>query len=31
MNEPVITANKLTKKFGDFVATNEITFEINKG
>jgi len=31
MNEPVITANKLTKKFGDFIATNEITFEVNKG
>ncbi|MGB0430887.1 MAG: ABC transporter ATP-binding protein, partial [Bacteroidia bacterium] len=29
--EAVITANKLTKKFGDFVATNEITFEVDKG
>jgi ABC-type uncharacterized transport system ATPase subunit len=31
MNEPVITANKLTKKFGDFIATNEISFEVKKG
>jgi len=26
-----IATNKLTKKFGDFVATNEITFEVEKG
>ena len=31
MNETVITADKLTKKFGDFVATNEISFEVKKG
>jgi len=31
MNEPVITANKLTKRFGDFIATNEISFEVKKG
>ena len=31
MNEPVITANKLTKKFGDFIATNEISFEVKRG
>ena len=27
----VITADKLTKKFGDFKAVNEISFEVNKG
>ena len=27
----VITTNKLTKKFGDFIATNEITFDVHKG
>lgn len=27
----VISTQKLTKKFGDFVATNEITFEVKKG
>ena len=26
-----ITADKLTKRFGDFVAVNEISFEVNKG
>jgi ABC-2 type transport system ATP-binding protein len=31
MTETVITADKLTKKFGDFIATNEISFEIKKG
>ncbi len=31
MNEMVITADKLTKKFGDFVANNEISFEVKKG
>jgi ABC-2 type transport system ATP-binding protein len=29
--EKVITTNKLTKKFGDFIATNEITFDVYKG
>jgi ABC-2 type transport system ATP-binding protein len=31
MDEPVITADKLTKRFGDFIATNEISFEVKKG
>jgi len=31
MSETVIKADKLTKKFGDFVAASEITFEVNKG
>jgi ABC-2 type transport system ATP-binding protein len=31
MNEKIITANKLTKRFGDFIAVNEISFEVNKG
>lgn len=31
MTETVIKANKLTKKFGDFIATNEISFEVAKG
>jgi ABC-2 type transport system ATP-binding protein len=31
MKEAVITANKLTKKFGDFIATNEVSFEVAKG
>jgi ABC-2 type transport system ATP-binding protein len=31
MKEAVITANKLTKKFGDFIATNKVTFEVDKG
>jgi ABC-2 type transport system ATP-binding protein len=31
MNEPVITTDKLTKRFGDFIAANEITFEVSKG
>lgn len=31
MTETVITADKLTKKFGDFIATNEISFEVKKG
>lgn len=30
-NGKVITANKLTKKFGDFIATNAISFEVSKG
>jgi ABC-2 type transport system ATP-binding protein len=31
MAETVIKTNKLTKRFGDFIAANEITFEVNKG
>ena len=31
MSEAVITTEKLTKRFGDFIATNEITFEVAKG
>ncbi len=31
MAEPVITTEKLTKRFGDFIATNEISFEVEKG
>ncbi|MEO6135689.1 MAG: ABC transporter ATP-binding protein [Ginsengibacter sp.] len=30
-NEKVITANQLTKKFGDFTAVDKISFEVNKG
>lgn len=30
-SEKIITADKLTKRFGDFVAVNEISFEVNKG
>ena len=30
-NEIVIKTEKLTKKFGDFIAVNEITFEVYKG
>ena len=30
-NEIVIKTDKLTKKFGDFIATNEVTFEVFKG
>jgi len=29
--EPVIKTEKLTKRFGDFTATNEITFEVYQG
>ncbi|HRG59284.1 MAG TPA: ABC transporter ATP-binding protein [Bacteroidia bacterium] len=29
--EIVIKTEKLTKRFGDFIATNEITFEVHKG
>lgn len=29
--EPVITANKLTKKFGSFTAVDQISFEVQKG
>lgn len=31
MNEYAIVTKDLTKKFGDFVATNAITFEVGKG
>ena len=31
MAEYVIKAEKLTKKFGDFTATNAISFEVGKG
>jgi ABC-2 type transport system ATP-binding protein len=31
MEEVVIKTNKLTKRFGDFIAVNEITFEVYKG
>lgn len=31
MSEKAIIANELTKKFGDFIATNAITFEVDKG
>src|SRR6476619_306314 len=30
-NGKVITADKLTKKFGDFVAVDHISFEVDKG
>ncbi|MEM6348977.1 MAG: ABC transporter ATP-binding protein [Bacteroidota bacterium] len=31
MKDIVIKTHKLTKKFGDFVATNEVTFEVERG
>ncbi|MEO6721838.1 MAG: ABC transporter ATP-binding protein [Ferruginibacter sp.] len=31
MEEIVIKTEKLTKRFGNFIATNEITFEVRKG
>lgn len=31
MEDIVIKTEKLTKRFGDFIATNEITFEVRKG
>jgi ABC-2 type transport system ATP-binding protein len=31
INEVVIKTDKLTKKFGDFIAANELTFEVYKG
>ncbi len=31
MKEIVIKADKLTKKFGDFIATNAISFEVERG
>ncbi len=30
-DQVVITTNKLTKRFGDFIATNEITFDVYAG
>lgn len=30
-NEVVIKTEKLTKRFGDFIATNEVTFEVYEG
>src|SRR4249920_3605601 len=30
-NEVVISTDKLTKRFGDFIATNEITFDVYSG
>jgi ABC-2 type transport system ATP-binding protein len=29
--QPVIKADKLTKRFGDFIAANELTFEVDAG
>lgn len=31
MSDAVIKTDKLTKRFGDFIAANEITFEVDKG
>lgn len=31
MEDVVIKTDKLTKRFGDFIAANEITFEVSKG
>lgn len=31
MNEIVIQTGKLTKRFGDFIAANEVTFDVRKG
>jgi ABC-2 type transport system ATP-binding protein len=31
MNEIVISTQKLTKRFGDFIAANEITFDVHAG
>lgn len=31
MKETVIKTDKLTKRFGDFIAANEISFEVHKG
>src|SRR5215204_6168712 len=31
MEEVVIKTDKLTKRYGDFIAANEITFEVTKG
>src|SRR5476649_1602733 len=29
--QPVIVTEKLTKRFGNFIAANELTFEVDKG
>src|SRR6201986_5410847 len=29
--QPVITTDKLTKRFGQFIAANELTFHVDKG
>lgn len=31
MKETVIKADKLTRRFGDFIATNEVSFEVGRG
>ena len=31
MNDKVIIADKLTKRFGDFTAVDAISFEVNRG
>jgi len=31
MNDVIIKVEKLTKKFGDFTACNEISFSVNRG
>jgi ABC-2 type transport system ATP-binding protein len=31
MKEPVIKTNKLTKRYGDFIAANELSFEVYPG
>ena len=31
MENKAITTDKLTKRFGDFIAVNEISFEVDKG
>ncbi len=31
MNDKVIVTDKLTKKFGDFIAADSLSFEVNKG
>ncbi|MEO6633604.1 MAG: ATP-binding cassette domain-containing protein, partial [Mucilaginibacter sp.] len=31
MSETVIKTDKLTKRFGDFIATDQITFEVEEG
>src|SRR6186997_1062176 len=31
VDDKVITANKLTKKFGDFTAVDHISFDVHKG
>ena len=31
MHEAILTANGLTKKYGDFTAINNVSFSVNKG